>query len=784
MKKIFFLFISLILIYTNLSGQANIQVEARSFYNVEDNKVYLRCAPKNYLGWKKIRESSSSIRIVRFHIEEGNGNGRTKDEILASQIEIGSVKEALPGFWEEKLDQLDTDENFGVYASVAFGDSLGLIEQNVKTIWDVQSAVTEQETRFSFAMMSCDNNFEVAEMAGFGYRTVQDLSPGKYAYHFFLGDEWLGGTELIRVVDNEEQMERQLPNIPSPMTYNMEGKKAMVFMDGTDLARFYTSYLFERNLDGSNQWVLVDSLPKVCNYDEEKQCRILVIDSFPNNVESFRYRIIGKNLFGFQTVSEPSELIKGYETLSVTAPEILNITEDANGANTIQWKFDVADESKISHFQILNSSYIGGTYDTIGTAEKNQRTFSYEFPKRFSYYRINALLLDSTSNSSMPIVMINTDTIPPLAPEDLKGRCNDEGVVILSWKRSLSNDVKGYKVLFSTQGLADSSFNEITPGYTSDTTHRFTVDLNTLTREMWFKVAALDFREMTSPYTEAIKVLRYDIIGPVAPIIKEYLPINKGVRFSFEKDEINEDLSHFEFQRKLYNTSSWETVDIFPKGQMRDNFTYTDSIYYHKPANRYMDRKLHEYRLIAKDSSGNLSSSNVVVIKPLDSGIRDSIQAFDVTFLPNGLNSIYFDPLVKIDWQYAGDIDLDGFQVFRGFDSLTLRPLRFYNMDDLPLGSAAPLSPLVAFDENVNKIGQISQRKNFPSYINGQSLSAVLPPSTTTITSPSAANIYTSNAPNTLKQNPNGTYTIYYAVQAIFKDGAMSPRTEIKSVTF
>ena len=80
---------------------------------------------------------------------------------------------------------------------------------------------------------------------------------------------------------------------------------------------------------------------------------------------------------------------------------------------------------------------------------------------------------------------------PPAAPVGLKGRIEKTGLVYLSWDANKEDDVKGYKVYFAN--AADHVFTQITTEPDSLNNFVDSITLKTLTKDIWYKIAAVDY---------------------------------------------------------------------------------------------------------------------------------------------------------------------------------------------------------------------------------------------------------------------------------------------------
>ncbi|MBL7774847.1 MAG: hypothetical protein JNK89_02535, partial [Saprospiraceae bacterium] len=208
------------------------------------------------------------------------------------------------------------------------------------------------------------------------------------------------------------------------------------------------------------------------------------------------------------------------------------------------------------------------------------------------------------------------------------------------------------------------------------------------------------------------------------------------------------DVENYEVQIRLANTNEWSVLATYDTANMVDHFI--DSITFLSPLRR---RMTWEYRVLAIDEAGMVSSSAVVRTKALDVGLRDSIQDFTATYFPAAHQ-------VRLTWDYPQDVDLVGFQIFRAIDTSQMRSYRFVS----PMLSTFAGSDFMFIDTDLN-MKQLFVKKVFTQPVNGTGV----PVNPTKV-----------NAP--LSQAPNAQIFLHYQVMAVFADGAQSPLSPIQTV--
>ncbi len=210
----------------------------------------------------------------------------------------------------------------------------------------------------------------------------------------------------------------------------------------------------------------------------------------------------------------------------------------------------------------------------------------------------------------------------------------------------------------------------------------------------------------------------------------------------------------YEFQRKPNGRPGWEVLLSFSPGNAVRNFTdSTASV-----------RNWWDYRLLAVDDAGLVSSSKVIKAKPVDNGVRDSIQNFSGQLTGAGTDAAR----VLLEWDYFKDPDLEGFQIFRGIDTNSIRSYQFITAVQAGQMAATYGSSLsFAFVDYDLDFRQVTVQNTYIS---------------STTVSNSGGNpsqgVYVSPINPNVPVNPQSGVTLTYQVMAKFVDGAFSPLSQ------
>jgi len=168
--------------------------------------------------------------------------------------------------------------------------------------------------------------------------------------------------------------------------------------------------------------------------------------------------------------------------------------------------------------------------------------------------------------------------------------------------------------------------------------------LNTLTRNVYYKIRAYDVHFNESEESEIVALERPDIVPPPRPVFKNVETGATEVNFEIALPSVT-DFQTATLYRRSGPETDWEAVQLFR--EKTEIVRYTDSRL--EPGINYL------YRLQAEDQSGLLSEfSNPVRIK--------TVNRRTVTTAEN-LSAQASDRGAQLRWAYAGDDTDDVFFV-------------------------------------------------------------------------------------------------------------------------
>jgi hypothetical protein len=481
----------------------------------------------------------------------------------------------------------------------------------------------ELTNRFSSGLFAADMDALAAEAQCMRY-TIKDFDPAKYytvAVHLFLGD-----LVLNNVVEyNPDAMYSIAPTINK---HEELDQKIVLSWDQSLHAQYFTAYWIERSRDGKSYEKLTKS-PYLHAFDLQQakaKDDFIYTDSVKNYIPYY-YRIIGLDPFG--STSEPSAPLrlmgrdKTPPTVSTQQKAIIK-----SGKMHLYWEQEA--DPDLHHFNIEYSRSYAGIYTTLSeNINKNVRTYEHATFEGLTsnYYKVCAVDTAGNKACTTPFYGFFNDTIPPAKPTALVGEVDTLGRVRLSWPLGKEADLKGYNVYFSNR--YNGVFSILNHGIVRDTQFLDTINLNSLTRDVFYKITAVDVRDNISLFSDMARIVRPDTIPPGAAVFKTYQSTTEGIRLVWANPS-TADLAKVELWRKapgaayqLVQTAAKQTTEFLDQG-LQPNTLYS-------------------YQLVSYDRSGlKTTSPRTVTIKssfskkaiPLSLEAKQVEKTVQITVLP------------------------------------------------------------------------------------------------------------------------------------------------------
>ncbi|MGL5890038.1 MAG: fibronectin type III domain-containing protein [Bacteroidia bacterium] len=633
MKKL--LIICIVLCGCKLMNAQDVFVRAA----VYKDTAFIRWVPANYDVWKA--GIVQGYRVERFTLD-------AYMDLDENPVGKGTQLTAEP---VKPLPQTDANwtslKQREPYASLVFEE----IYKSKPLPADAAKRKTAQEISFGYSMKACDYSPEVAAAHGLLLKDASIVPGEVYVYIVTVNNS-------LRYKQGMGKANPKQNAAPAVEKLSIRGgnRFAMLGFDAAASRSAYAGYIIERSADNVrferiNKNLLVFAVSDA----ETNKTELFYKDSLPQNGRTYWYRVRGYSYFGFEGAPSPAVKVKGREEWTLY-PEIDSSYSADNKTAVIRWKIPAAmNQAQLRNFAVLRGNNAGGPFVQInkGTAlPPGTATFTDTAPAFTNYYIIAAVSTDGDTAFSYPALVQLADEQAPAVPQNLKGTVDSSGVVRLNWDAVKDADMRGYRV-FRCNSLQEE-FVEITTQLITENQFRDSITTQTLTRNVFYTVRAVDRVYNNSENAKTAQLKRPDKIAPVAPVFLSAVHNDSAIVLKWIRSN-SSDVREV----KLIRTAGRQPETVVKTMQAADTATvFTD-------ANAAAGAD-YIYKLVCTDSSGNSSTavSPQVIFRPR---IRPAVK--DVNVQLNAEKK-----QVEINWTAPSEA-VDRYIIYRASEN---QPLRTY----------------------------------------------------------------------------------------------------------
>ncbi len=503
-----------------VAQETTIVPEVKVIAKAHDNKILLRWGVTTPSGWLKANTYGYSIE--RYTIARGGVLLPTPERQLLTPTPM------LPKPLEAWEGIVDRDDYAAILAQALYGDTFEVEGmQEAGAIAQIVNKSKAIEQRFSFGLFAADMSFEAAKMAALGYEdnTIQPGEEYLYKVTTAIPEELLKvgpGTVVIKSTKT-----KALP-APIDLIAVPDDKIVILTWDYEMFSSLYTTYFVEKSENGTDFIRLGDK--PVVNFNGASKSaakRMRYVDTLSQNDKSYYYRVKGISPFGEE--SPPSEIIEARGIKKLKAhPQIINHTLESSGGVILEWEFLKEAEKQIKGFELNWAPKQDGPYKVVKSdLPPSSRKTSYDALSASNYFTITAIGKNEQKSKSLATFVQTVDSIPPAAPVGIVGVIDTLGIVTLQWQANAENDMLGYRVFRGN--LEKEEVSQITTAPVQKNAFNDTVQINSLNREVFYQVVAVDKRHNMSDYSEKVKLAKPDVVAPSSPIFLDYKTRKDGV---------------------------------------------------------------------------------------------------------------------------------------------------------------------------------------------------------------------------------------------------------------
>lgn len=513
--------------------------------------------------------------------------------------------------------------------------------------------------RFSYSALCADLSPQAADAAGLGFTDTLPRKDSAYVYRVYSP---MDTSLFVLDAGGHYQDTYRIDTIETPDIHKAISGNKSVRIEWLKHfhEHFFTAYYIERSLATEDKWVRLNEFPFLPILEQSSAYNMMVEviaykDSLSHNDVLYKYRLIGITPFG--ELSEPSQAVLGIgvDNHKPPPPTHVEVEEETAGKLTVKWKMphevyqDVEDPDDLVGFLVARSGQPDGPFSFLNEdiIDPGLRSFVDTDPLPFihNYYLVYSLNDLGKYTISLPANGAVLDTIAPSVPLGLKGTIDSSGLVSLTWKLGQEVDLKGYFVYFGHH--ENGIYNRLTGYAIQDTAYEHQVSLNTLSREIYFKIAAIDLLGNVSERTEPLMLLKPDIYPPVSPQITGIRTVDQVIELEWASSSSMDVVYHL-LERKADYDEDWIIVDTFRQWEDYNFFMDSDTRAGH----------WYDYKLTAVDAS-DLHS------EPSDPRSLRAPWQQSALNVPS-LSGIFDDKSKKVvlNWEYE-DEDIQHFDLYR-----------------------------------------------------------------------------------------------------------------------
>lgn len=605
------------------------------------DSIVLRWAPLRPWAWNKLNKLG--YKIERIDVSE-------KDNPRREWLTTVPLKPyTLEKF---KTSFSSSNSKAAIAAQCLYGTNF---ETNLRPgVAAIEDKAAVSDARYSYALMVADYDAGVAVAEALRFADKAVKKGAIYIYRIVPAAAATQGT-----IDTGTVM---IKNVKTPDIAKPEIAEALA-LDGLSELHWnragtesWSGFYIERSDDGST-FKALNTLPYSTSRpdstlvkEDSSKAKMFTrletfhfyIDSLPMNYKNYSYRIRGINAFAELSEYSAIATVSGKDLTAPTAVNILNPQFVRDRKIKLLWNKSFIEKDCKGYF-VTRSRNFSGPYEAInqqllppGSAEY---TDDSAFAHGSTYYVIVAVDTAGNISSSSPAMGMVPDNTPPVKPRGLKGAIDAKGLVRLSWEGNKDEDIKGYKVYFAN--ASDHVFTQVTTEHEPGNSFVDSITLKTLTKNIWYKIAAVDYNNNHSDFSEVVQLKKPDIVPPMPPIARDVTVGEKMVAMDWIQSSSDDAKSYIIYRRSGKNENA--EIGRYSHTAGKESFHFADTT-----ARFNMD---YSYTAETIDEDGLHSVLSVPVVAKINTvPERPAIKTLKALYDAK-------TKMVQLNWQYEGNGD-------------------------------------------------------------------------------------------------------------------------------
>lgn len=600
---------------------ANIRVIARA----DTDSVILRWAPTTAGGWVIANQIGYVIEKI---ILDSLKPIQNSDYVRLTEE---SIKPLSLVEWESVTDH----ENIfsAVAAQALYGKSFNPTPMDGGNMSTLKNAADELTNRYSFSLFAADNDAATANALGLRYVDRDIEKDKKYAYRVYLAEKTNQyNFDTAYIVVDAIPFQKDQP--PAGLKYE-SGDGSIRLLWEEKASSNYSGYYVFRSDDDGKTYQQLNKMPLITITQKQgfRDAQPGFMDTSTINYKKYKYQVKGITPFGER--SDPAEITAFSKDLHAPpTPKIKKPVQISANEIKISWELQNAPDD-LEGFVVSRSDNSLDGYKLITQLPLSVHMNEYidDLSSAYeAYYTVAAVDTAGNMAFSLPVLATRIDTAPPAVPTGLSGKISEKGVVRLSWKAGSEGNIAGYRILRAND--PKHKFIQITGQIHPDTVFVDSISIYTLTRHIYYRIAAVNDRYQHSILSPILSIKRPDVIPPGEAVFADVFVTDTNVILKWNP-ATSEDLATQILLRRIQDEKEWKAIDtLLPSAN-----TYTDF--------DVKMKTIYEYTIVEIDSSG-LSSDQAfpVTARPYDTGKRNSVENLTAEY--NDENKT-----VHLQWTYS-----------------------------------------------------------------------------------------------------------------------------------
>ena len=590
MRKLCFLMMMFCVFALRTNAQQNKPTDSIKYVNkllvlgkYMGDSVVLRWTTANYPLWMAVRKAGVDVYRAEFN---------AVTNALDNQKKLTTLPLKPMTLEEMKNHFSKTDTTAAMIAQVMYG-GMNNGKQDTENLENLDLLEAEQSNRFVYATYLADLYPNIANAIALRF-VDKTAVKGKQYYYYLKSDFKTPGI----VFEESGTLVNTTAYIKPEKLQSLDGmgldRSVRLFWSRLEGEGRYTAYQIERK-DGSRSFSTRTSNPFINPNnpkDDTDDEAIVFMDSIPQNYVPYQYRVRGITAFGEH--GDWAEItVKGRDLTPPSMP--VNVIAASQGGKKVKitWKMPTKGKD-LAGFVIGRSENYEGPYSPVDDQLYSVNdTVAFDLNANIhqrNFYLVSAIDTAGNAARSLPAYSVIVDSIAPAKPIGLTATIDSLGVVKLHWPMGKEEDLAGYNIYRANSSKEE--FSVINNAQVQDNNYMDMVDINSLTKDAYYKIVAFDKSNNPSEYSDIVSVKKPDYIPPVAPQITDFWVEENQVKLKFMPSN-SSDLKEYYVYRKVDTT--FDKIATLLK---------SDSI--------FVDLKLPQnellwYTMVAVDSAGLLS---------------------------------------------------------------------------------------------------------------------------------------------------------------------------------